>query len=175
DENAIKTELASLLNDKEEYNETLKRNDTVKGFLNVTDNEEYVNAHSDIKYDGRFIYKSSLPTVIADSIFNLNEGEVYGPYKDNSYFKVTKLVAAKQLADSVQSSHIIVPFIGSMGATAETVRTKEQAKKVVDSLLPLVKNNKEKFNEVANEINVDGSKGNNGSIGWIRLTNYSPI
>ncbi|MBB1489896.1 peptidylprolyl isomerase, partial [Oceanospirillum sp. D5] len=75
----------------------------------------------------------------------------------------------------LESSHIIVPFLGSRAATAETILTEEQAKAKVDSLLPLVKNNKAKFNEVANEINTDGSKGNDGSIGWVRYSTFNPL
>ena len=48
-----------------------------------------------IKFDDRFLFKSLLPTVSADSIFNLEVGEVYGPYKDNGYYKMTKIVDVK--------------------------------------------------------------------------------
>ncbi|MCL6294127.1 SurA N-terminal domain-containing protein [Jejuia spongiicola] len=174
DENAIKADLVKLLNDREEYSEALKANETITGFSKTTDNEDFVNSNSDIKFNDRFVFKSSLPTAVADSIFNLNEGEIYGPYKDNGYFKVTKAISYEKIADSVQSSHIIVPFVGSLAATAETTTTKEDAKKLVDSLLPLVKNSKSKFNEVANEINVDGTKGKDGSIGWIRYSTFNP-
>lgn len=162
DENAIKAELASLLNDKEEYNETLKRNDTVKGFLNVTDNEEYVNAHSDIKFNNRFVFKSSLPTVSADSIYNLNVGEVYGPYKDNGYFKLSKLVAEKQVPDSVKTRHILIPFIGSNAATANETKTEAQAKVLADSLLGVIKANRSKFPELVKDYSVDTGSIENG-------------
>src|SRR5690606_5941612 len=162
DENAIKAELASLLNDKEEYNETLKRNDTVKGFLNVTDNEEYVNAHSDIKFDGRFLLKSSLPSVSADSIFNLGVGEVYGPYKENGYFKITKLVAEKQVPDSVKTRHILIPFLGSNAATAGETKTEAQAKVLADSLLGVIKANRSKFPELVTSYSADTGSIENG-------------
>ncbi|MBU3821047.1 SurA N-terminal domain-containing protein [Flavobacteriaceae bacterium XHP0103] len=162
DENAVKAELASLLNDKEEYNETLKRNDTVKGFLNVDENEEYVNAHSDIKFNERFVFKSSLPTVSADSIFNLNVGEVYGPYKDNGYFKLSKLVAEKQVPDSVKTRHILIPFLGSNAATAEETKTEAQAKILADSLLGVIKANRSKFADFVKDYSVDTGSIENG-------------
>lgn len=174
DEDAVKADLQALLKDKVEYNDVSKANDTVIGFLNTTNNESFVNNNSDIKFDKRFVFKSALPSEVADSIFKLGEGEIYGPYKDNGYFKITKVLDIKNIKDSIQSSHIIVPFVGSRAATAETTVTKEQAKKVVDSLLPLVRNSKDKFNEVANEINTDGTKGENGSIGWIKYSTYNP-
>src|SRR5690606_1166962 len=174
DEEEIKSGLENLLNDRVVYNEVTKKNDTLKGFTEITDNKNFVNTNSDVKYEDRFIYKSALPEAVADSIFNLNVGEVYGPYKEEKTFKLTKVIAVEQLADSVKSSHIIVPFIGSRAATAETTKTKEQAKAYVDSLLPLVKNNTEKFNQVASEINTDGSKANNGEVGWTRVSTFNP-
>ena len=38
----------------------------------------------------------------------------------------------------------------------------------------MVKNNKSKFNKVASEINSDGSKANNGEVGWTRLATFNP-
>ncbi len=174
DENAIKSKLMALLNDKVEYNKTTKVSDTVTGFINTINNEDYINVNSDIKFDNRFVFKSSLPKAVADTIYSLDAGGVYGPYKDNGYFKISKVIATKNIADSIQSSHIIVPFVGSRAATQETTTTKEQAKKIVDSLLPLVKSSESKFNEVANEINTDGTKGKDGSIGWIRYSTFNP-
>ena len=176
DENALQADLIKLIQNRVEYNNGV--NDTVAGFaeMSIDKAETYVNANSDaeIKYQDKFSYASSLPRGIQDSISKLNVGNVYGPYKDGQTFKISKLLDRKQIADSIQSSHIIVPFVGSQAANAETKKTKEEAKVTVDSIFRLVKNSKTKFAEVANEINTDGSKGKDGSIGWIRLTNYNP-
>lgn len=177
DENAIQTELIKLIQNREEYVDG--KNQMVAGFaeMNAENVEAYVNANSDaeIKYQDKFVYKSSLPRALQDSISNLNVGNVYGPYKDGQTFKITKLLEKRQLADSIQSSHILIPFVGSQAATAETTKTKEEAKATADSIFKLVKNNKTKYAEVANEINTDGSKGKDGSIGWTRLTTYNPL
>ncbi|OIQ18217.1 peptidylprolyl isomerase [Lacinutrix sp. MedPE-SW] len=177
DENVIQTELIKLIQNREEYVDG--KNQMVAGFaeMNAENVEAYVNANSDaeIKYQDKFVYKSSLPRALQDSISNLNVGNVYGPYKDGQTFKITKLLEKRQLADSIQSSHILIPFVGSQAATAETTKTKEEAKATADSIFKLVKNNKTKYAEVANEINTDGSKGKDGSIGWTRLTTYNPL
>jgi len=145
DENAIKKSLTDMLNDMVVYNNATKVNDTVRSFLDVTDNETYINANSDIKYDNRFIKKSDLPIGIADSIFNLNQGQIYGPYKENNHFNITKLVAVSQMPDSVKARHILIPFIGSRSALPETVQTKEQAKTTADSIMAIVKASPSKF------------------------------
>ncbi|WP_299885396.1 peptidylprolyl isomerase [uncultured Lacinutrix sp.] len=176
DENALQNDLIKLIKNRVEYNNG--KNDTIAGFaeMSVDKAEAYVNANSDaeIKYQDKFVYATALPKNIQDSISKLNVGNVYGPYKDGLTFKITKLLEKRQLADSIQSSHIIIPFVGSQAANTETSITKEQAKAKADSIFALVKNNKTKYAEIANEINTDGSKGKDGSIGWIRLTTYNP-
>ncbi|WP_100614189.1 peptidylprolyl isomerase [Confluentibacter citreus] len=167
DENVLKEELNALLNDREEYNEGLKTSETVTGFLNTADNADYVNANSDIKFDDRFIFKSSLPTVAADSIFNLSIGQVYGPYKDNGNFKISKLIAVKQVPDSAKVRHILIPFLGSASADPSTTKTEEQAKIFADSLLSVVKKDRSKFPEFVKDYSADtGSIENGGEYDW---------
>ncbi|WOD44394.1 peptidylprolyl isomerase [Hwangdonia lutea] len=167
DENAIKEELTNLLNDREEYSEGLKANETITGFANTKDNERFVNSNSDIKFDGRFVFKSSLPTAVADSIFNLNEGEIYGPYKDNGYFKISKVAAVKQIPDSAKVRHILIPFLGAQSAAPDVTQTEAQAKATADSLLAVLKSNKSKFGEFVKEFSSDqGSIQNEGRYDW---------
>ncbi|RAJ15116.1 SurA N-terminal domain-containing protein [Olleya aquimaris] len=175
DETNIQNDLKALLKDQEVYNETSKETETRVGFLNTKDPETFVNGNSDdLKFVDKYQYKSSFPQAIGDSIFKLDAGQVYGPYKDAGYYKITKVLDYKKLADSIESSHIVIPFVGTTRAAADVTRTKEEAKAMIDSIFPLVKNNKTKFAEVANEINSDGTKGKDGSIGWTRLTTYNP-
>jgi len=124
------------------------------------------NTNSDLSFEDSYRYKNELPAIIADSLFNASIGSVFGPYKDSGYFKLSKLIEIVQLPDSVKSSHIIVSFSGTQRSFS--TKTKEEAKVTIDSIFELVKNNKTKFAEIANEINVDGTKGKGGEIGWIR-------
>lgn len=167
DENAIKEALNALLNDREEYNEGLKTTETIAGFKTTKDHEDFVNANSDIKFDGRFVFKSDLPSSISDNIFNLNVGEVYGPYKDNGFFKISKLVAVKQIPDSAKVRHILIPFKGSQSATPDVVQTEAEAKATADSLLSVLKTNKSKFGDFVKTFSSDqGSVENGGRYDW---------
>jgi len=167
DENAIKTDLESLLENKVVYNEVTKANDTVVGFRETEDNEAFINSHSDIKFDDRFVTKSNLPTVVADSISNLNVGEIYGPYKDGQTFKLTKVIAEKQLPDSVKVRHILIPFIGAASAAQDVTQTEAEAKVTADSVLAVVKANPSKFPELVESLSSDqGSKANGGRYDW---------
>ena len=167
DENVIKGDLESLLEDKVVYNDVTKANDTVIGFRETDDNEAFINSHSDIKYVDRFITKSNLPTAVADSISNLNVGEVYGPYKDGQSFKLTKVIAEKQLPDSVKVRHILIPFVGAASAAPDVTKTEAEAKATADSVLAVVKANRSKFQELVEALSSDqGSIANEGRYDW---------
>lgn len=167
DENAIKAQLEGLLKDKVEYNQVSKANENIVGFLNTTDNEGFINSNSDIKFDNRFVFKSSLPTAFADSIYNLNVGEVFGPYKDNGYFKISKVIAVKQIPDSAKVRHILLPFIGSQSAGPDVIQSEAQAKATADSLLTVLKSNRSKFPDFVKEFSSDqGSVEKEGRYDW---------
>ncbi|WP_166967221.1 peptidylprolyl isomerase [Yeosuana marina] len=167
DENDIKASLTNLLKDQEVYNETTKATDTITGFLKTKNNEDFVNSNSDIKFDSRFLFKSSIPKAVSDSIFNLSVGEVYGPYKDNGYFKISKLVAVKQVPDSAKVRHILIPFVGARAAAQDVTRTDAEAKQLADSILAVVKSNKSKFPDLVKEFSSDqGSVDNGGRYDW---------
>lgn len=145
DETAIKDNLAKLMNDRVEYNQVSKLNDTIYGFKTATDVEDFINANSDVKYNDNYVFKSALPDAIADSLYALNVGDFYGPYKSNGLYNITKIVAQTQLPDSVKVRHILIPFMGATRVAAEETRTDAQAKTTADSILAVVKNNRSKF------------------------------
>ncbi len=139
DEDAIKAELLALKSDREEYNESSKNTETIPGFDSATDIEEFVNSNSAIKYNDSFLREGQLPTVAKDTLMNLSAGAYYGPYKDNGFYKLSKVVATKQLPDSVKVRHILIPHVGGQRADASVTKTPEQAKKTADSIYAAIK------------------------------------
>ncbi|MEC3908223.1 SurA N-terminal domain-containing protein [Tamlana sp. 2201CG12-4] len=167
DENAIKAELETYVNGR--LVDETGRKDTIVAFSKVKNNEEYINsiAASDLKFDNRFVFKPGLSTEFADDIYNLNEGEVYGPYKDNGTFKVSKIVAVKQIPDSAKVRHILVPFLGAQSSDQSITRTEDEAKTLADSLLAVIKTNRSKFPELVKEFSSDrGSLAKEGRYDW---------
>ncbi len=129
---------------------------------------EYVNVeqNSTTKFNDRFVFKKDLPTTVADTLYNMSVGEVYGPYKDGKFIKISRVVAHKQMHDSIKASHILVSWKG-LGTAGDTERSKEDAKKLADSILAIVKGNKSKFAELAKEYSADNSnKEKGGDLGY---------
>jgi peptidylprolyl isomerase/peptidyl-prolyl cis-trans isomerase D len=176
DELEIKNELASLINDKEEYSAAAKNTVKVTGFANATDMKDFfVTNDSDTPFDNSFYTKKALPKILADSLFDKNIGEVFGPYKDKGYYKLSKIIAVKQLPDSVKASHILISYKGSDVRDPSLTMTQDEAKKVADSLLNVIKADKSKFESIAKEMSVDkmsGAKG--GDLGWFVYRSMVP-
>ncbi len=164
DEENIKNRILELLNDRVDSEERngVVYTDSITGLLNTTNIEDFVNANSDIKYNDNFVLKSALPAAFRDSIYNLNVGEYFGPYKDANHFKLTKVIAERQLPDSVRVRHILIPHIGANSAKPDVTRTAEEAEKTADSVLTIVKANPSKFPELVTALSSDAGSLENG-------------
>jgi len=168
DELDIKTKLEALINDREEYSSAAKTNVKITGLAN-TDNVAafFRDNSSDTPLDSKLYTKSKLNQLVADSIFKLKVGEVYGPYKEGEFYKLSKLVEVKQIPDSVKSRHILIPFLGARSANPTITQNEEEAKKTADSLLVVLKNDNSKFADIAKNLSSDtGSGAKGGDLGW---------
>jgi peptidyl-prolyl cis-trans isomerase D len=91
------------------------------------------------------VFKSALPTAVAEELSNLKPNVVFGPYKDGATYKLSKQVAKKMIADSAKVRHILIPFIGAVRADASVTKTDTQAKATADSIYNVVRFNRSKF------------------------------
>jgi peptidylprolyl isomerase/peptidyl-prolyl cis-trans isomerase D len=167
DDESSRMEVANFINDREEFSSAANTKVQIPGLKSAENYEAFLRDNrSDLSIDNGYYYKSQLPAAIADTIFSGSVGDVVGPYKDNGYYKISKIREFEQLPDSVKSSHILISYAGANRATS--TKTKEEAKKTADSIFALVKNDKTKYAEIADQINTDGTKGKGGDIGWLR-------
>ena len=98
DEEVIKADLKKLINDREEYSSAAKSNVKITGFFNTTDDAQFFrDNNSDTPLDEAFYTKVRITPSVKDTIFSFNKGEVYGPYKDGEYFKLTKVSDIKAI------------------------------------------------------------------------------
>ena len=148
DEQAIQAELSALVDDKVEFNEAAKANETVIGFKNSLDANAFVNANSSVKYNDNFVFESSLPKADLKAMVSLELNDVYGPYKEGDSYKLSKLVAKKMISDSTKVRHILIPFIGGVRVDPSVTSTDAQAKAQADSIYKVLKTNRSKFNSL---------------------------
>ena len=157
DEESLITTFDKFINGTIEFDNG--KNDTIVAFAQVkNDNiENYINfvAESDVPYTNSFIKKTGLPAVAADTLFNLNVGDIYGPYKDGGLMKMTKMVATRQMPDSAKVRHILIPHLGATRAAPDVTQTEEEARKTADSVLAIVKANRSKFPELVTALSSD--------------------
>lgn len=144
DEAEMKKDINALLAPRVEYNDVTKANDTISGFANAANTEEFVNKNSDIKYDTTYVTKQQLPVEFAEQIYGLGKGQVFGPYIDNGYYKLTKMMNKKGNA-SAKASHILIAYKGGKAPDPSITRTKEEAKAKADDLLKQVNANPGNF------------------------------
>ncbi len=177
DENDLILKLRKRLIPEPIFDSGVQDTITIPAFKDVTDYNTYVNvtANSAIKYANQYMFKSDLPIASADSLFNLNVGQTYGPYKESGYIKLSKLVAVKQLPDSVKVRHILVPYGGSFGGDESQIKSEEEAKTLTDSLLTVVKRNRSKFPELVTAFSADkNSIEKGGVIDWFTYNGIGP-
>ena len=115
----------------------------IDGFNTADDVAFYVNDNSDQNFVDQWVRKEGMAQILRDSLLALPEGDVYGPYRDGSNFKLSKVVATMQMPDSVEARHILIP-VGLSRADSIT-RSPAEALAFADSLYAELKKNRRKF------------------------------
>ncbi len=122
------------------------------------------------------VKKGQISPEIDSSVYTAPNGTVYGPYQENNTVKVTKLIGSNSILDSAKVRHILLAYAGS-GASQDVKRSKDQAKKLADSLLLVLKKENKKFADFVKTYSDDGGKkeqpgktewmGKDGNYGWL--------
>ncbi|MGS2740369.1 peptidylprolyl isomerase [Sinomicrobium sp. M5D2P17] len=160
DESEIRNSISALLDSRVEYNNTTEKSDTLPGFRTVANVEDFVNANSDIPFDSTYVAKKDLPSAVADTLFNLEVGQVYGPYKEGNYYKLSRMLGKKS-GGSVKASHILIQYEGGMRANPDVTRSKEEAEAKAKEVLAEAQKSGVDFAQLARE-NSDGPTASQG-------------
>lgn len=171
DEKAVEDAIAALLEDSVEYSEERDANDTIPGFKNAQDMNAFLDRNSDSKFDTIYKPKNQLPAVVADTLMTLAVGEVYGPYRDGNFFKISKMMDIKP-EGSVKSSHILFAYEGAERAAPTITRTKEEAEEEAKKMLVEAKKADANFAALARENSDDPTAvQRSGDIGYFQESN----
>lgn len=160
DEEVIKGDVASLIDD-------LKSATDASAFIAENGSDTPVNSN--------FQFKNILNQENADMIYAANKDEVVGPYKDKSFYKISKITEVTEMPDSVRASHILIAHVGAQRVLPEVTRTEEEAKELADSLFTVIKRNRRKFEDLAKEFSTDkGSAEKGGDLDWFNYNRMTP-
>lgn len=145
-------------NDKLETEKWFK--EKMEEFIASTDDSLFLAANSDGTPTFTYFAKASgLPDRLDTVVFNMEKGQVFGPYIEFNTYKASKIIDFKLSPDSVKARHILINIEG------DTAR----AKALADSLKSLVVSKKRKFEDLAKEYSKDfGSAQEGGSLGWFK-------
>ncbi len=166
DEKAIEAEITSLLEDSQEFDADTNATVNVAGFKNTDDMSLFLDRHSDIKFDTIYKSDAALGFQQRENLVGLSKGEIYGPYKEDGYLKISKMMDVKKNG-TAKASHILISWVGAQSANASVTRTKEEAKSMANQLLRQARNaNVAEFYQLARD-NSDGpSASRGGDLGY---------
>jgi len=128
----------------------------VKAFL--------LKTSSEIPYYDGYIAKSRIQVPFKDSILKTAVGGVYGPYLDQRNYVLAKIVAEKQMPDTVKVRHILVATQQRDPQSQQSYRIREDstAKRIIDSIQLAIRNGAN-FDTLVNRYSDDpGSKTKGG-------------
>ncbi len=161
DENDVKEGEVQIMNMYNEFSEIPSEQ--------VRENYNFCHLYSDLDFDPdtMFMKRVMLPAQ-ADTLFDMEPGDMIGPFaEENSYF-MAKLLAREERADTMRASHILIPYRGAHGVDPSITTTKDEAQLKADSLLPLVEGvDNQIFAEFALEFSSCPSAQNSGGdLDW---------
>ena len=140
----------------EEDVDTLKSQlGTLKNEFAVTENDSLFIASNRGSYTHIYGTKDMLPESAREEIVALNIGDVYGPFEEEGFLYVVKMIDKRVMPDTVEAKHILRT---SDRSNAESVAT---ARAYIDSLEVLLRGGAD-FETLARENSQDPSVASNG-------------
>ena len=163
---AIENELKKLLEPQVIFNEVSESEETLASFSQTENIQEFIAEYSEVPYAETYQTKAQLGTY-ANTLFELEEGEVFGPYKDGFQFKLSRMIDVDR-GGSVKARHILFAYVGSQGASSEVNRTKAEARREAYRVFSLARAKGADFAELARTYSDGPSKNRGGDLGFFR-------
>ncbi len=138
-----------------------------KEFKETDDVVRFMKVNSDTPYDSSWVGKGKLPVQIDSVMFTKEPGFVSDFWFTDNAYHLARLMDVAMRPDSMKASHILISYKGAYRANPAISRTKEEAQKLADSLLNVIKKKPSKIETLAGKYSDDPSaKTNDGDLGW---------
>jgi len=110
-------------------------------------------------YDSRYVLKEELNATVADELFELENGNVVGPYEEDGFYRITKLIDRSAVPDSVQARHLV------RSANPADPTSMAAARATIDSLKNLILTQNVPFDTLSINFGQAGTNANGGDLG----------
>jgi peptidyl-prolyl cis-trans isomerase D len=139
DVNNIISNLEQLRDGFNQLNRVTNNVDYVEGFKDTKDISEFIDIYSDISWDSIYVSREDIKSDFNDILFGLNIGQVFGPYKDDNFYKISRMVGKKREGNlnKVLLANVVKEIIPSNESSNNNYRKASQAEFDANNNLPL--------------------------------------
>ena len=128
DINNIRTNLEQLKDGFNQLNQITNSTEYVEGFSSVKDYSEFIDIYSEVEWDSIYKTKQELSSGFSDILYGLNVGQVFGPYQDGNFYKITRMIDKKRDGNlnKVLLADVAIEIIPSNESSNENFRKASQ-------------------------------------------------
>ena len=143
----IRTNLEQLNDGFSQYNQITNSVENIIGFKEVDDFVDFIEIYSDENYEEIYKTKQDLQSEFSDILFGLEIGQVFGPYIDDGYYKISRMIDKKREdnLNKVLLADVVKELIPSNESSNNNYRKASQAEFDANSGLALNFTNQDLF------------------------------
>ena len=129
DEENIRINLEQLKTGFNQLNRVTNSTEFIEGFDIVKDYSDFIDVYSEVSWDSIYRTKQELSSNFSDILFGLNIGQVFGPYKDGNFYKISRMIDKKREDNlsKVLIADVVKEIIPSNESSNENYRKASQA------------------------------------------------
>jgi len=129
DEDNIRVNLEQLRSGFNQLNRVTNSTEFIEGFDTVKNYSEFIDIYSEVSWDSIYRTKQELSSNFSDILFGLREGQVFGPYKDGNFYKISRMIDKKREdnLNKVLIADVVKEIIPSNESSNENYRKASQA------------------------------------------------
>ena len=129
DEENIRINLEQLRSGFNQLNRVTNSTEFIEGFDTVKNYSEFIDIYSEVSWDSIYRTKQELSSNFSDILFGLREGQVFGPYKDGNFYKISRMIDKKREdnLNKVLIADVVKEIIPSNESSNDNYRKASQA------------------------------------------------
>ena len=129
DEDNIRVNLEQLRSGFNQLNRVTNSTEFIEGFDTVKNYSEFIDIYSEVSWDSIYRTKQELSSNFSDILFGLREGQVFGPYKDGNFYKISRMIDKKREdnLNKVLIADVVKEIIPSNESSNDNYRKASQA------------------------------------------------